>query len=428
MTTTDTSTEQMDTDLDVTVEETGALTRRLVVTVPPDRVADVREQERQELGSSLDLKGFRPGKVPGKVVEERYGEVVQERTVRSAVEDAYREAVESLGLQPVRRPDVRDVKYEQGGALQFRADVEVMPELELERTGGFRIERPSAEVSDEGVDEVLERLRDDHAVWQPVDRRPGESDQVSVRIWPDDEDGDEGEKPEPYRFELGQGSAIPGVEEAIMTLEPGSKDVFEVEFPADFGDEEIAGESRTLHVELMEVKEKGLPDLDNAFAAQVGDFDDLDELRDAIREDLGRHREEEAEEEVRKKLLDSIIEANPFEVPDAMIDNYLDRVLDAPPEADPEEVQEARRSFRPRAETEIKRQLLMDHLVEAGGYEATEEELEERLRELAEQRETDVRQVRRQLARENQLEGMRQHIAAEKLFERLKKDSRIVAA
>lgn len=426
MTTTETSSDRADTDLDVSVEETSALKRRLIVTVPSDRVEDVRERERKELGSSLNLKGFRPGKVPADVVEKRYGPAVQERTVRSAVEDAYREAVDSLGLQPVSRPEVRDVRYERGGPLQFRAEVEVMPELDLERTGGFRIERPSTEVTDEDVEQVLARLRDDHAVWKPVDRPPREGDQVSVRIWPEEEDGEE--KPEPYRFELGEGYAIPAVEDAIVTLEPGSEDVFDVEFPEEFGDDELAGRSRTLHVELMEVKEKELPDLDDAFAAQVGDFEGVEQMRNAVREDLQRHRDEEADEAVRQRILDSIIEANPFEVPDAMIDNYLDQMIDAPPDADPEEVREARSSVRPRAEAEIKRQLVMDHLLEAGGYEATDEELDERLRSIAERRETEARDVRRQLVRENRLEGMRQHIAAEKLFEKLKKDSKIVTS
>jgi len=375
--------------LEVTLEEGAGWERTLRVRVPADRVERIRRKQRKELGGSLDIKGFRPGKVPDAVVEERFGEVVDHRTEEAAVEEALREALGTAEVEPASQPEVGNVRYEKGEDLVFEARLEVVPVLELERTAGFRIDRPEVEVTDEDVREVLDRLREDEGVFRPVDRPPEEGDQVSVRIVPVDEAGEpeeeEGERGDPYRFVIGEGYAIPDVEEAILSLEPGTQGDFDVRFPEDFSSDELAGRTRRLRVELLEVKARELPALDDRFAASVGDFDSLEELESAVLEDLRRHREDEAEEVVRRGLLDAIIEANPFDVPAAMVDRYLDRVIDAPPEADPEQVQEARERFRPRAEQE----------------------------------------VRRQLARQGRLESVRRHLATEKMFEELKEASTV---
>ena len=410
--------------IEVSVHEGPGWTRTLEVTVPPERMEEIRNEQRDRLGSTLDLEGFRKGKIPPQIVEKRFGDQLDELVVRSSLDDLVREALEETELEPVDTPELASLHYEKGEALTFEAEVEVAPTVELARVGGFQIERPSTEVTDEDVDEVLDRLRDDHAVYEPVDRPPEEGDEVSVQIVPVDEEGEPEEEPgDPYRFNLGEGYAIPDVEEAITTLSSGESGDFEVTFPEDFSSDELAGTTRTLRVTLHEVKARDLPALDDRFAAEVGDFDSLDDLESAVVEDLQRHRREEAEETLRRSLLDAIVEANPFDVPEAMVDRYLDRVIDAPEEADPEQVQQARRRFRPRAEQEVKRQVVLDRLMERGGYEASDEELEARVREIAESRGQEPDEVRRQLTRQGNLEGVRHHLATEKLFDDLKEKS-----
>lgn len=410
--------------IEVTVREEAGWTRVLEVRVPAERMDEFRVEQRSRLGGTLDLEGFRKGKVPPEIVEKRFGDQLDELVVRAALDDLVREALQEAGVQPVDNPELESLRYEKGEEMTFEAEVEVAPTVELERIGGFQIDPPSTEVTDQDVDEVLDRLRDDHAVYEPVDRPPEEGDEVSVQIVPVDEDGQPEEEPgDPYQFTLGEGYAIPDVERAIATLGPGESGDFEVTFPEDFSSDELAGSTRTLRVEVREVKARDLPALDDRFAAQVGDFESMEGLRSAVVEDLRRHREEEAEETVRRRLLDSIVEANPFDVPGAMVDRYLDRVIDAPEEADPEEVQEARKRFRPRAEQEVKRQVVLDRLMERGGYEATDEELETRVREIADRRDQEPEEVRRQLARQGNLEGVRHHVATEKLFEELKERS-----
>lgn len=420
--TTDESEHEAD-GVDVTVQERGAWKRTLTITVDPDRVAETRDQIRQELAGQLNLKGFRKGHVPPKIVEQRYGPVVDERTVQSLVDRAYREAVDTESLDPIGEPEVHDVQYREGASLVFQVDVEIMPTLELERTGGFRVERPDVTVTDDEMDEILDRLRDEHASLKPVDRSPREGDEVSVRIGPAD-DGSLSDSDQ-YRFELGEGYALPGVEEAIRSMSPGESGTFEVEFPDDSEDADEAGESRHLRIELREVKTKEPPPLDDAFAGRVGDHQDLAGLRNAVREDIHRHKEEEAENQVREQLLEGIIEANPFEVPEAMVEDYLDRVIDAPPEAPEEKVKAARQEFRPRAKRQIKRHLILSRLVEREGMEATDQEVDERIGRMAEEREVEPARMRRQLARQDELEQLRRQVAVEKVFEYLKSRSTV---
>lgn len=404
--------------LEVAVEEREAWKRRLTITVAPERVARARERELRKVRDSVKLKGFRKGRVPPQVIEQRYGPLVDERTVNSLVSDAYRQALEGEALEPVGEPTFGQVRYEPGESLTFQVELEVMPDIRLQRVGGFRIRRPEFALEEGEVRDVIERLREERAVWEPVERGPEEGDRVSVRIARRGEEGEADETPEgrAYRFELGAGYAIPEVEEAIRSLEAGGSGEFEVTFPEDFDDPEMAGKTQTLRIELQEVKSRRLPALDDQFASEVGDFDSLGALEDAIREDLVRHKERESRDAVRDRIVDALIEANPFEVPRAMVDRYLERVIDAPEDADPEQLENARRSLRPAAERQIKRHLILEHLIEREGLEATDEELEDRVRETAERRGTEPRRLRQRLAREKGLETLRNQIAVEKVF------------
>lgn len=435
-------------DLDVAVEEREAWKRRLTIQVSAERVARVRRRQLEKLRKNVRLKGFRKGKVPERVIEERFGPAVEERTVRALIDDAFHQALDAEELQPVGEPSFGEVQYEPGQSLTFQVEFEIMPEVRLERVGGFRLERPAVDVSEGDVDEMIQRLRDERAVWQPAERKPEEGDLVSVRIARLGEGADSGAGPDesaapekrpaeappaegeaaearPYRFELGQGYAIPEVEEAIATLSPGEQAEFQVTFPEDFDDREMAGATRRLRIGLVDVKEKRLPDLNDEFARDVGEFESLAALRDAIREDLRLHGEDEVEEAVRRRLVDNIVDANPFEVPPAMVERYLDQVIDAPEEADPEQVSSARRELRPTVERQIKHQLVLDTLIDREGFEATDEELETKVAEIAESRGLEPGEARRRLARQKGMDEVRRRIAVEKVFDWLLSQSTV---
>lgn len=409
--------------LDVTVEEPGAWKRRLTVIVPEARVQEERGQVRSRLAKRLDIDGFRQGKVPPQIVEQRFGPTIDDQTVQSLVSETLREAFRQEEIEPIGDPEISDIGFLADDRLRYEVEVEIMPRIDLDRVGGFRVEQPDVDVESDEVDQVLERLREDEATWRPADREPGDGDLVTVRIRPADRE-EELSSDDEYQFEMGDGNALPDIEEAISTLEPGERETFDVHFPEALREEGQA-EDRELEIELRDVKEAELPPLDDEFASRVGDVGSLEELREAVRDDVEAHHRDEAENEVRERLMDHVIEANPFEVPESMVEDYMDRMLDAPDDVDPAELEQARQQVRPRAERQIKRHLIIERLTEEEGLEATGDEVDGRIREIADAEGLEPGAVRRQLTRDDRMESLRRQISAEKVFDYLKEQSSV---
>lgn len=399
---------------DIAIKRENDYLRRLDVSVDPAQVAAARRREAARLRKTTRIKGFRKGKVPVRIIEERYGPLIDERTVDALVNRAYRNAVQRHELSTIGEPVVSELDYRPGERLSFRVDVEVMPVVELARTGGFRVKRRDVAVEDADVDEVIENIRKENAVLQPVDRAPRSGDVVAVAIR--EREGGDGAEEKPYRFELGAGYAIPDVEDAILALAPGEEGTFTVSYPEDFGAAELAGTTRSLQIRLDEVRASELPELTDEFASEIGNFETLADLREAVEKELLARGERQADEEVGERLLDAVIEANAFEVPPSLTSRYLDRVIDAPEGADPEQVEEARKSVTPQVERQIKRDLVLERLIEDQGLDLSSEEFDERLSELGKARGKSLVEIRRQLAKEKQLDPLRRRFAIDKAF------------
>jgi len=393
--------------LQVSVEEKERWRRRMSVTVPADLVEEEREKAAEKLASRLDLPGFRKGKVPTGVVEQKYGAALRQETLDRIINDAYQGALQSSSLRPISEGQVEDVEYRTAEDLTFAISFDVQPEIELGRLGGFTVERPSPEVGEDDVQNVLDRVREQNAVWEPLDEgSPDDGDLVQVRIEQLD-DGDEETEPREYEFVLGRDEAIPDVEEAIATLEVGEEEDFTISFPDDMPDEGLRGESRRIRIGLLGRKAQDLPEVDDALARSVGDFDSVDELLDAIRSDLAAEAEEQAEKAVRSRILESLLEANDFQIPESMVEGYVQQVAGEAENMSDEELERAKASLRPEAERAVKRALLIDRVAETQGLRATEDELDER---------------------KGRLSSLERQITENKVFDFLKEKSTIVQA
>jgi len=412
--------------LDVAVEIGDGWSRRLTITVAPERVARARARERNRLAKSIRLKGFRKGRVPPDVVEQRFGleldQIVQERLI----EEAYREAVDSTEITPAGAASVSNVQYTPGERLTFQADVEIMPTVELSRVGGFRLKRDSRPVTDEEVQEILDRVLADFADWKEVERQAGTGDQVAVRVAPLAE-GEETPAVEakPYRFVLGTGQALRDVEQAITTLAPGESGSFQVEFSGESEDDEA--EQRRLFVAVDSVEEQVLPELDDELVKRAtgGAQGTTAELEEVIRADLAKHHADEAEGRLRGAILEALIEANSFSLPGSLVDRYLDGMLRAPEDADGDELKQARESLAPHAERQIKEEMILDRVIEREGFQPDEEDVQRKIGELAERSGMAPAAVRRRLEQEGQFESLRRNLAVDRAFEYLKLQSEI---
>jgi len=413
-------------DLQISIEEPAAWSRKLVITVPTDRVKSERVKVMRQLAKRVRMPGFRKGKVPPDRLEARFGADIDRQTQQKVIDVAFREAVRAKELDPISDPRVANVSYDRDSELTFEVAFDIRPEVTLNRIGGFRLNRPEVSVGEDEIAERLELLRRQQALWRSVERQPVAGDSVEVEITP--LEGAEGEAPETrqYKFVLGEGQAIPEVEASIMTLEPGSSGEFDVAFPDDFPDETKRGATQRLRIELSQVLEQELPDLADEFAGSVGEFEDLQALRDAVSEDLLRLKEHEVGFQLDRRIIEQIIDANPFEVPESMLDRYVEALVGQPPEgADPDLVARAREEARPTAEWGIRRTLILQRIQADQGFEASREEVQERVQEIAERAGHPVGEVRARLAKSGELRDIERRIAEEKVFKYLREQSEI---
>jgi trigger factor len=427
-------------DLKIAVQQQQSWSRRLSITVPADRVRRTRQAVASQVAGRARLPGFRPGKVPAGVLEKRFGPAIQQETLDRTIQDAYREALQAENLQPITQGKIDNVQYQDEADLTFEVEFEVRPEIELGRLHGFTARRPSSEVGDDEVATVLERLRDERGVWHPLETgsKPDFGDQVTVEITVRESAGEAPENPEPrsYRFVLGEGQAIPAVEESIMTLEPGQEGEFEVSFPEDFPDEQRRGQEQRLRIQLLETHRKQLPELDDEFARAIGDLDNLEKLRERVLADLRADAERRAEAEVRRQLIDQIIEANSFEVPASMIERYLDHMTghahaDGEGEnhrhttEEEERISQIRDALRGEAEWSLKRMLVIERVAEQHDLRASQDEIDARVADLAGKHGRSESEVWLALEKSGQLEALERELTEDKVFEHLKSQNKI---
>lgn len=401
-------------DLRVAIEEPAAWARRLTITVPGARIQKERKSAMARLAKRVKLPGFRKGKVPAGVLEKRYGPAVEQETVERIIGEAYREAIEQKGLRPITQGAVDDVDYQPGADLTFRVELEIRPEVALERIGGFTLRREAQPVEAAQVDAVIERLRSQQAVWHPIEQDMTDGDAVVVEITP--LDGPNVGDTRSYQLELGQGQAAGPIEEAIRTLEPGSEGEFTVDLPEDADKPDSATKPHELRIRLVEAKRPELPEVDDEFAASVGAFTTLSEMRDKIRADLEAEADREADRGVRSQVLRNIVEANPFEVPQSMVDDYLARLLPDTEGADPGQVAELRASAAVPAADAIRRSLVIERIAEMEALTATAGEIDERIAEDAARIGREPGEVRARFAKAGRLEEIRNEITEDKVF------------
>jgi trigger factor len=400
-------------DIEIAPTNAEGVERHIKVSVPAESVKEAEEKAARRYASTVRLPGFRPGKAPAAVVRKKFGEAIRQEALESLVREAYQEVVEKGDLKIASQPHVHDLKFTEGEPLTFELHLEVRPTIELPRTSGFRVERPSSVVTAEMVATQIEQLRDNKATLTPVSDKPMPGDLVNVQI----STGTEGESavPKSYPIELGAQQAIAGIEELIMEAAPGETVERPVKWPEDFPDEKQRGQTKLVRVTVEDVKRKSLPDLDDAFAREVGDFDSLDALRKTVEEDLKRHAEHESDAAVRQRLIEEIISSNRFDVPKSWIQQLIGSYAEA--YGVPEDQKETfAGEFRAIAEKQIRRDLVIDTIAEKEGLAATEKDIDDRIAEQAEKRKMSPGQLYASLEKAGRIKEIERSVTEDKVF------------
>ncbi|MCW3069464.1 MAG: trigger factor [Solirubrobacterales bacterium] len=433
-----------------TVTELGDSRVRLQVEVPPGELEGRLALKAQQLGRELKLPGFRRGKVPAPLVIQRIGrEVVLEEAVRDTLSSWYSAAIETSGIVPVGDPqlDLGELPP-QGEALEFSIEIGVLPKAELGEYRGLEVGRREPGVADEQVQEEIEAMRERLARLQTAERPAAEGDFVVVDYVGSLAAGDSsagaaqwvpfaGGEGRDQLVELGGGNLIPGFEEALVGARAGETRTAELTFPADYGNQELAGRAAQFELVVKEVKRKELPDLNDDFAVDAG-FDDVEELREDIRRRLLEADEARIEAEFRQAALDAavaqaqvavtpeLIRARAQEMWERMLHSLAHRGIsrEAYMQIIGREETQILTEMEPDAELALRREAVITAVVEAEGIAPTEDELLEALQPSAEREEVEPAKLLADLSAAGRLDEVREDLAARKAVDLIAAEAR----
>lgn len=356
--------------MQVSVENTGGLERKLTIQIPGDEIKAKIENKLKELGKQVRIKGFRPGRVPLSVVRQRYGQAARQEIIGDAVQASLQQAITDEELRPASMPRMEEAPKDlDDGNIQFEAFIEVYPEIDAIDIGKLEIEKPIAEVSDGDVDDMLKTLREQRRTWNEVEREAAEGDQVIVDFFAET---DEGRVPEEGGSRMGViigGSGFDELEKMVTGLETGKKKSKKLAFPEGFREPKLAGQKVKTTVEVVKISEPVMPEVDEEFIKSFGlEEASVDALKSEIRGNLERELKQASVSLMKVRLIDALLEVVPsMDVPKAVVRDeaagMAGQILSSQgQEPDPEMVRKLAEQFLPQAEKRVRAGLLMGEL------------------------------------------------------------------
>lgn len=418
------------------LKEPRACQRVFEVEIPSRQVQEAMEELYREYGLKAKIPGFRPGKVPRAILEARFGKGIEAEAIEKLVPDSFERALAQHQLVPVNRAQISELDLSPDKVLRFKATFEVLPKVEIKRYKGIPAIKKIRKVGDADVDRELDFLRSLYAEFSAVDRPSAEGDRVTIDYLPLTEfTGWEKFKGTDYAVDLGAPQVLAEFNRDLIGVKAGDQREIAVQYPDDHPAPEAAGRKIGFRVTVKQVQERKLPALDDGFARKVSEYQTLAELRDKIRAGLEVRAESEAMEQVNLQVMSAIIAENPMELPESVVREDLERMMAEAKErhkaghrhnegetceqCDLDEGKMAR-ELRPVAEWRIKQDLFLSHVAEMEKIEASPQEVESAVRDLARRQRTDPAQLMAALeAHPERLSDLSDRIAAAKASEQL---------
>lgn len=411
----------------------------LEVTVPLDEVEKEQAEALAGVTAKVRLPGFRPGKVPPGLVKTRFAADIRQKVLDKLIPKALNEAVERENLRVVSRPDIVELKWDADDEpLRFKAVFEVSPSIELGEYRGLVVKYSEPVVSDEDVTGRVEEIRDSKAEYINIDPRPAEDgDYVLVNL----KSIAGAEKPverDDLSLKIGDKDALPAFNENLTGMTPGETKEFTVTYPENYAEESLSGKTVTFTMMLTALRKKELPDLNDEFAKDLGDFQTLEELRNMVKGAMLRERETRAKNEAKLLLIGQLVESHEFPVPEVFIDRQLRDGLEQRLAAlvqqgvDPNELNFDWKSYREankeHAVKDVRGSLLIEKIAERESIETMRDELDKEIQRIARGQRRPVAQVRMDLEKNNRIPAIASQIRTEKVLNFLFDNARKEAA
>jgi trigger factor len=377
--------------MQVSIEILDGLQRRLTVELPAARIDEEVHKRLRKMSGRVRLRGFRPGKVPVKVVKGRFGKSVRDEVTNEVIRDSYIEALKQEQLKPAGGPVIDVSPVAEGEDLKYLATFEVFPELELASLESFEIRRPVAEITGQDIDNMLERLRKQRVTWSPVDRAAVEGDRVTMDFT-GSMNGEEfeGGSGTDAAVVLGSRELVPGFEAGLEGMAPGERKIIKVTFPGDYHSGTLAGREADFTVSMKEVAEPQLPEVDEQFTQAFGVKEGgVETLRDELKRNMEGQLRRGIRAQMKQQVMQQLLTAHELVLPKALVDNELRNLAEQAgmlkkDESEPAEIgEEVRARFGDQARDRVKLGLIVQELVKTAGIEVDQRRVDAHIDMLA---------------------------------------------
>jgi trigger factor len=414
-------------------------TREVTIEVPAEEVTKQFRKVTKRYQKMARIPGFRAGKVPDTLIRSRFAEQIRQDVVEEILPNHFRAAIDQQGLKPVSQPQVTDIQLADGKPLHFKAIFEVLPDFSIDGYRDVTVPKPETELTDAELDAELSRVLDSRSTMEPVEEERALADGDWAEI---DFRGEAAEaetladpiKGDGVLVEVGGPNTLPAFNEALRGAKPGQELKFEVSYPEDFGEKRLAGKTISYEIEVKAIKRKVLPELNDEFAKELGDFETIDAFKNTLREQAGAEKRRQLENAAKDALINALVERFQFVVPESMVQQQVDARLDrglralASQGMSPEDMRKLdfdrlRVAQRDSALAEVKGSILLDRIADAENTEVSDQEVEEQLHLISVQSREPLETLRKRLTEDGSLSRIREQLRREKtrttLYERL---------
>jgi trigger factor len=410
--------------------------RQLDLEIPADEVSKAMERVAKEFARFARVPGFRPGKAPVSLIRHRFAEDIKGEVLQSLVPEHLEKAVSEQKLTPVSRPQVDQLDFAEGQPLKFRAVFEVLPEFTVGNYKDLELEMPALDVTDDDVNKTLEEMRERAAVLAPVEGRPAENgDFVQLKLLGAPSGGGEPLQADSVLCHIGAEETMEPFNQNLRGATIGEHKKFDVAYPQDYPDAKLAGKTYHYAVEVLGIKTKKLPELNDEFAKDISETGTLEELKTNVRASLEAARDRKHKDLLREKVLNALIKLHDFPVPESLVEHQMDVRLErvvrslAAQGVDPRAVNvdwvTLRRRQQERATDDVKAELIVDRIASAENIDVTDEELNQELQRAAAHVGESAEAMRARLTKEGTLDRMKAKLRSDKTLDWLAQNSRI---
>jgi trigger factor len=410
--------------------------KELDLEIPAEEVSKATEKVAKELARVARVPGFRPGKAPISLIKRRFADDIKGEVLQTLVPEHVEKAVTEQKLTPVSQPQVDKLDFQEGQPLKFRASFEVLPEFSIGDYKHLEIEMPEMKITDESVSNTLAEMQQRAATFAPVEDRPVQNDDfVQVKLLGTADSGGEPVQAESVLCHVGAEETMEPFNENLRGANVGDHKNFDVEYPADYPDPKLAGKKFHYAVDVLGIKTKKLPELNDDFAKDVSDATSLGELEKKVRDGLEHERDHRQKDLQREKILAELVRLHEFPVPDSLVEHQMDVRLErvvrslAQQGVDPRAVNvdwvSLRKRQEERARDDVKAELVIDRIASEEKIDVTDEEFQHELEHMASHSGESAEAIHARLTKQGALDRMKAKLRSDKTVDWLAQNARV---